>query len=84
MPISTLSVRTTSRTFSPIASVSTLALRLLATFSAAVGRALGIAFGSDPHYFISWRNLPMPFSRRCKAWTPLMHFSRQHRTHHRI
>jgi hypothetical protein len=52
MPISSPSVRTTLKTFSLLASVLTLVLRPLVTFSGAVGRAPGIAFGSDYHFFI--------------------------------
>jgi len=57
MPISSLFVRTTLKTFSLIALALTLVLRPLVTFSGAVGRAPGIAFGSDPHCFIRVRML---------------------------
>jgi hypothetical protein len=52
MLISSPSVRTMLKTFSLIASALTLVLRPLVTFSGAVGRAPGIAFGSDHHFFI--------------------------------
>jgi hypothetical protein len=52
MPNSSLSVRTMLKTCSLIALALTLVLRPLDTFSGAVGRAPGIAFGSDPHFFI--------------------------------
>ena len=51
MPISNPSVRTTLKTCSLIVFALTLVLRPLVTFSGAVGRAPGIAFGSDPHFF---------------------------------
>jgi hypothetical protein len=77
-------VQTTSKTFLPIASVLTPALRPLAIFNVAGGRVLGIAFGLDPRFFVSLGCLPVPFSRRYKAWTLLMPSSRQHQTHHHL